>query len=249
MLHLLNELKEIIAFSQKRFAELLSNDTADHGAITVEQYTRFLSMQYHLTKEAYWYFTVITSHRDISRKRPLRNFLTQFAREEELHYLVAAKDIESMGQDIIAEPLDTILWHAYFKGNVVERPFIRLGAACILENISGGVARDVVKKILSAPFLTRENTRFAIIHQHETNPHGDQILAALSSASLNETEMEDLCMGARIGSIMYLRMMSWALSADSLAAYADNRVHSDLTAMDFTELKDFKMEYLEHAMP
>lgn len=48
-----------------------------------------------------------------------------FAYEEELHYLVAANDLEALGEPLAAEPLDVTPWHDYF-GRVVrphlERP-------------------------------------------------------------------------------------------------------------------------------
>jgi len=66
---------------------------------------------------------------------------------------------------------------------VTERPFVRLGAATILENISGGRAKPWVQKALRGDFLTRGNTKFLVLHQHEALPHGDQILEAIAEAA------------------------------------------------------------------
>ena len=55
-----------------------------------------------------------------------------------------------------------------------------MGAALILENISDGPAKEWVQKALSADFLTRENTKFLVLHQHETLPHGDQLVEAVT---------------------------------------------------------------------
>jgi hypothetical protein len=88
---------------------------------------------------------------DLARKKALRKFLFDFANEEELHYLVAAGDLARMGLPILAEPFDVTLWHAYFRSIVDERPFIRLGAACVLENLAGGEARAETRAALAAP--------------------------------------------------------------------------------------------------
>jgi hypothetical protein len=84
----------------------------------------------------------------------------------------------------MAMPLDVELWHSYFTGIVVDRPFVRLGAAAILENISDGPAKEWVRKALQGSFLTRDNTKFLVLHQHEVLPHGNQILAAIEEGGL-----------------------------------------------------------------
>lgn len=128
-------LDEIIEDARRRFAALLEESLA-RGPTTLEQYVRYLSMQYHLTKGVQRYFITAAAHSDLARRKKLRTFLFNFANEEELHYLIAANDLRKLGRDPLPEPFDVSLWHAYFQRVVVDRPFIRLGAACILENIS-----------------------------------------------------------------------------------------------------------------
>ncbi|MDH4458707.1 MAG: hypothetical protein QE272_08410 [Nevskia sp.] len=166
------------------------------------------------------YFMTAAAHSDLARRKRLRKFLVDFANEEELHYLVAANDVHKLGRELLPEPFDVTLWHAYFEKVIVERPFIRLGAACILENISSGVAREPSRQALIAPFLHRDNTKFLVLHQHETLPHGQQIIEALSSAELDASHWADLLDGARKGTVFYLRMAEWAVDRQALATVA-----------------------------
>jgi hypothetical protein len=215
------------------------------GPVTVEQYVRYLSMQYHLTRGVQWYFITAASHPDMARRRKLRSFLFNFANEEELHYLVAANDLRHFGRDPLPEPFDVMLWHAYFEKVVRHRPFIRLGAACILENISAGVAREPTNRALSAPFLTRENTKFLVLHQHEALPHGDQIVDALANGSLTDAHFADLLDGARKGTVLYLRMADWALDPGGLASTVDAPMDAKLDDTERRAIADFKMADLE----
>jgi hypothetical protein len=230
--------------AQTRFAELLESYLVNHGT-TVQQYARFLSMEYHLTKGVQRYFLNIASHGDLAKRRQLRAFLVRFANEEELHYLVAANDLHQLGKKPTSMPFDAELWHAYFEKVTSLRPFVRLGAACILENISAGLARPWVKKALQGSFLTPQNTKFLVLHQHEVLPHGDQILEAVKSAELEPRHFADLVHGARRGTILYLRLAEWALKPDSLGALADQ------TDQAFDEEEEervaaFEMKELEH---
>jgi hypothetical protein len=214
------ELYACIQGAQERFAELLKSYLQDH-ATTVDQYIRYLSFQYHLTKDVQRYFLQIAAHRDLARRRRLREFLYRFANEEELHYLVAASDLAKLGLRPLPLPFDVELWHAYFTKVVVERPFVRLGAAAVLENISDGPAREWVRKALQGPFLTRDNTRFLVLHQHEALPHGNQILNAIEEGELEPRHHADLIEGARKATVMYLRMAEWAIRPGTLASVCD----------------------------
>lgn len=213
--------------SRSLFRELLVRLVPASGA-SLEQYNRYLTMQFHLTREVQTYFIAAAGHRDLARRRQLRKFLTDFANEEELHYLVAANDLAALGMEVGPTPIDVILWHSYFKSIVAQRPFIRLGAACILENISGGEARAETNRALRAPFLTRANSKFLVLHQHETLPHGDQILDALDRANLADEHLADLEFGASVGTVIYLRMAEWALDPSTLSALSDT--HDDVDA-------------------
>lgn len=235
-------LRSQIATSQALFAQLL--ESAVHaGPVTVDQYCRYLSMQYHLTKDVQAYFFAVAANSALAKRRKLRRFLCEFANEEELHYLVAANDLLAFGRRPLAEPFDVTLWHAYFRSVVTTRPFLRLGAAAILENLSAGVAREPAKRALSAPFMTRDNTKFLVLHQHETNPHGEQMLAALDAQTLSPSELSDLFLGAKQGTVLYLRMARWAVDDTEISACADQGT-ADLSSTQCRDIDEFQMSEL-----
>src|SRR6185436_17302476 len=129
-----------------------------------------------------------------------------------------------LGLQPMAMPFDVELWHTYFGKIVGDRPFVRLGAAAILENISDGPAKEWVRKALQGSFLTRDNTKFLVLHQHEVLPHGNQILAAIEEGGLEPRHFVDLIEGARKGTVLYLRMAEWAIRPASLSALCDRGV-------------------------
>ncbi len=236
-------LLEQIEGAQNRFSDLLKSYLEQHET-TEEQYVRYLSFQYHLTRDVQRYFMAIAAHPDLAKRRKLRAFLVNFANEEELHYLVAANDLHKIKKVPLSMPFDVELWHAYFQSNVTTRPFVRMGAATVLENISDGNAKQWVKKALMGSFLTRENTKFLVLHQHEALPHGDQILDAIAGGKLEDRHYDDLIEGARKGTILYLRMAEWALRPQSLASLADSRKFS-LDGDEAARIESFDMSDLD----
>ena len=241
----LGPLRTQIEAAQALFANVLETALRT-GPVTVEQYCRYLSMQYHLTKDVQAYFFAVAASSALANRRKLRRFLCEFANEEELHYLVAANDLLAFGRRPLAEPFDVTLWHAYFRGVVGSRPFLRLGAAAILENLSAGVAREPARRALSAPFMTRENTQFLVLHQHETNPHGEQILEALDAEKFSDAELNDLFLGARQGTILYLRMAKWAVDENDLSASADTGTQ-ELSSTQCRDIEEFDMSHLNRS--
>lgn len=235
-------LRAQITASQALFAQVLGSAVRT-GPVSVEQYCRYLSMQYHLTKDVQAYFFAIAANSALAKRRKLRRFLCEFANEEELHYLVAANDLLAFDRRPLAEPFDVTLWHSYFRSVVTTRPFLRLGAAAILENLSAGVAREPARRALSAPFMTRENTKFLVLHQHETNPHGEQILEALDAETFSASELNDLFLGARQGTVLYLRMAKWAVDESEISACADQGV-PELSSTQCRDIDEFKMSEL-----
>lgn len=182
------------------------------GGLTEERYARYLSMQYHLTNGVQKHFFAAAAHPELASRKSLRKFLLNFGDEEESHYLIAKKDLENANLPLYPANLDVKLWWSYFNSIIEDRPFVRLGATCILENISvgnGDLIQDLVK---GAAYLNPRNTRFLIIHQHEELPHGDQILDALSQGNLTPDHIKDLEEGAAIGRTMYLRLFAWVLN-------------------------------------
>ncbi len=207
---------QLVAAAQRRFRSELVKLLED-GGLTRERYVRYLSMQYHMTKGVQRPFLTIAAHPDLSRRRELRKFICNFANEEEFHYAVAARDLEQLGEKILPIPFDVELWWAYFDKIVVDRPFVRLGATAVLENLGPGSREEVAALFGRANYLTPKNTVFLRIHQHdETIPHGDQIIAALSSTRFDAQHYADLREGAQKGTILYLRMAAWAFYGDAV---------------------------------
>lgn len=197
----------LIEQAQKEFRKLLTQ-IDQSGGLTQERYVNYLSMQYHLTNGVQRHFYTCAGHHSLMHKKPLRKFLVQFAEEEEAHYLIAAKDLEHMGIKPKEAPIDVMLWWSFFDSIINEKPFVRLGATCILENVAV-TNGDLIKKLIAdQSYLNPRNTKFVVIHQHEELPHGSQIIDALTQANLNGQAIEDLELGARIGMKLYLAMFA-----------------------------------------
>jgi hypothetical protein len=205
----------VILAAQQQFRNLLLA-AKDSGGVTRERYVRYLSMQFHLTREVQRPFMAIAAHPALARRKRLRDFLYAFAIEEEPHFAVAADDLANLGEIPLPIPFDTELWWAYFNGTIGTRPFVRLGAACVLENLGPGAGALGRKMLAAAAFLNKLNTRFLEIHFHEALPHGDQIIQAMTSVPLSAAEIGDCREGAIKGATMYLRMAAWVFKADPL---------------------------------
>ena len=160
---------------------------------------------------------MITAHPALARRKKLRDFLYNFALEEEPHFSVAEDDLDNMGEKPLPIPFDVELWWAYFNSIVPTRPFVRLGATCVLENLGPGAGALGREMLAATPFLNKLNTRFLEIHFHEVLPHGDQIIQAMTSVPLAEQEIADCREGAVNGAIMYLRMAAWVFRDDAMA--------------------------------
>ncbi|MEL7091379.1 MAG: hypothetical protein AAFN94_06555 [Pseudomonadota bacterium] len=237
-----DDLAALIARGQEHMRDTLQDYLADGGDQRIA-YQRYLTFQYHMTRGVQTYFMRVAASARLARMRPLRKFFVNFANEEELHYLVAASDLKALGMDILPMPFDVALWHAYFDKVTDDHPFVRVGAALILENISGGVASHWVKEALSAPFLTRDNTKFLVLHQHEALPHGDQLIEAIANAPLSDEDVDELILGAQQGTVLYMRMVDWALKHDNPEVLARN-VTAYAPRVDRGEIERFRMEDL-----
>lgn len=207
----LTPILSVVSQAQTQFRQKLERLEAT-GGLTLEQYVRYLSMQFHLTKNVQRHFFRAASHPSLATTK-LRDFLLAFGVEEELHYRIAQKDLENLGAELQPAPLDVQLWWAYFNSIIDSRPFVRLGATCILENLGSGSA-DIAKRLLqNAPFVSERTARFMQTHLHEDLPHGEQIMAALAASHLSLSDLSDLAEGAASGAILYLRMVDWALDS------------------------------------
>ena len=205
--------EELIGAVEKAKAEfrtILSSMTDAAGSMPKELYAGYLNLQYHLTNGVQRHFFIAASHPDLAHKRRLREFLIGFGNEEESHFEIALRDLTSLGFDATEEaPFEVQLWRAYFNSIINERPFIRLGATCILENIGAGSA-DLVNSIFSkSAYINAKNSVFFRIHRHdESIPHGDQILAALFDFQPTAAQYADIIFGAKNGWKLYRNMLT-----------------------------------------
>jgi hypothetical protein len=204
---------EVVTVAQRLFEERLAAVLAG-GGLTLDQYVRYLTFQYHLTRDVQRAFLAVAAHPSLASRRRLREFLFDFALEEEPHYEIARQDLEALGRVPLACPLDVKLWWAHFTDVIPRQPFRRLGATCVLENLGAGGGATAKALLAGAPFVGPQNSRFIQIHFHEALPHGDQIYHALDAVPLSAAEIEDLKVGAAEGAVMYLRMAEWALGTD-----------------------------------
>jgi hypothetical protein len=212
----MQKINELISFAQEKFKEKIEL-ILESGGIEQQQYLRFLTCQYHLTKGVQKHFYRIAANSNLSAKKKLREWLVQFAHEEEFHFKIAEKDAEKMNLQILDCPLDIKLWWLYFDSIVDSQPYIRLGATCILENISDKSSELIDSMLKDSDFLNQENTRFLAIHRHGPNlAHGDQIISNLESANLTPNEIKDLELGCEIATTFYIRLMQWMMTGSHI---------------------------------
>jgi hypothetical protein len=190
------------------------------GGLTKERYARFLIMQYHLTKGVQRHFLYLAGHPKTSKKKELRKWLVGFAYEEEFHYDIARMDLEKVGVPMGPCPLDVKLWWLFFDSVIQERPFMRLGATCILENVSAKAGDVLDRMIQKSDFLNPSNLRFLTIHRHGPNlDHGNQILEILKQADLSGDDYNDAVEGAKVGATMYERFFHWIMQIPGGGSY------------------------------
>ncbi|MBX3040851.1 MAG: iron-containing redox enzyme family protein [Bdellovibrionaceae bacterium] len=208
----MKQVNEAVEAARALLRSALENGEKD-GGLTKERYVRFLTMQYHLTKGVQRHFLFIAGHPATAKRRELRKWLINFAQEEEFHFEIAKTDLKELGTEPGPIPFDTKLWWLYFNDIIADRPFVRLGATCILENISDGSADVLDRMIQTSGFLTPKSLKFLTIHRHGPNlDHGDQVLHAIEGAKLNDEEMADILEGTRLATVFYMRFIGWILT-------------------------------------
>lgn len=211
------EIRKIVDEAETELASRVSALLERQGKFEIDQYARFLSMQYHLTTDVQQEFFSAAGNHGFNDRKPLRRFLTKFAEEEEPHYNIAKIDLESLGRTIDEAPIDVMMWKNYFDNTILERPCIRIGATCVLENIANKAAGDITTLIENTPELGKNNTRFIVIHMHgDALPHGDEIMEAVEDNNFTEKEQNDLVLGARIGKKTYLQLVDWIITGEEV---------------------------------
>lgn len=215
----MRNIDKILLHAQNELSAMLLEAIKRDKTIMVEPYVRFLSMQYHLTKNVQQDMFAVAGSPHLAKHRKLRDFLYNFGLEEEPHYLLAQKDLKDLSHEPLTVPLDVKLWKGYFARICGEQPFIRLGGTCVLESIGTGVA-DIIHAVLKDSGQTiNRASRFLRIHLHtdEGLNHGEQIMEALASARLSEADWAQLETGAEEARVMYLRLIHWVLNGSYVA--------------------------------
>lgn len=183
------------------------------NGLEIEQYVRYLQVQYHLTKGVQSTFLAMASHADTRPYKELRGFLINFGYEEEMHYKLAEKDLQELGSQTGEIPFVVELWWAYQKAILPTKPLERLGATAILENI-GNFAAPVIKELMAeADFITKKNSSFTQVHMHEELSHGDQIMDALANENFSEQHQAQILEGATRATWLYANtIFDWIIT-------------------------------------
>lgn len=206
-------LMSMIEKAQEEFKERLDGVYKKQGKLTKKQYVSYLSMQVHLTRNVQRYFFLIGASPSVMTKPKLRKFVLNFGVEEAPHYKIALKDLRALGEPLEDKTFAVELWHAYFTSVVEKRPFLRLGAACFLENVAGKSGEVIDALFKGSEFLNPACLRFFLIHKHESQKldHGNMILNVIREATLSEDEWKDLVEGAKKAGFLYGLMVNDAL--------------------------------------
>lgn len=173
----------------------------EEGGLTEVRYGRLLSCLTHFTRDVQRHFYSLAGHQTFARRKELRAYLVQFADEEEWHWRIAQADLEALGQPLSPAPIEVDLWWAFFDKMVVERPFVRLGAAALLENLGNCIPAEGTG-VMDRPFLRPDTLRFYRIHHNDG--HGEEILEAITHANPSTEEWQDVVRGAEVGRLLHL---------------------------------------------
>lgn len=208
--------KRAVKEAQDEFRQLISASEIANKGLERDQYVRYLQMQYHLVKDVQKQFFEIAGHQDIFDKRKFSEFLLEFGTVEGPHYKMAARDLAALDADLGVPPLDVKLWWSYFSDLIKEKPLVRLGGTCVLENVGSAVGDLIDEALAKSPFLDQKNTTFLILHKHEVLNHGDEIIEAIENAKLSEAALDDIKKGIQESKVLFFRMFHWVLKGREL---------------------------------
>lgn len=191
-------------------------EVAETGGLTETRYTRYLSAMLHLTRGVQRHFFAVAGHDDLRQRAGLREFLVTFALEEEPHWRIALADLHALGHEPGEPPIEADLWWAFFDRAVTTRPFVRLGATALLENV-GDIVGATQASLMDQPFLRPDTTRFYEVHRHERHPHGEQVVTALVESKPTVENWADMIRGAEVARRLHLGLLRSALLGEASA--------------------------------
>lgn len=212
----MESIRRAVTEAQAEFRKLISESEIADTGLQRDQYIRYLQMQYHLVRDVQKQFFEIAGHHEIFDKRKFSEFLIEFGTVEGPHYKMAMRDLKALDAELDDSPLDVKLWWSYFGNVIKEKPLVRLGGTCVLENVGSAVGDLIDAALAKSPFLDQKNTTFLILHKHEVLNHGDEILEAIEAAKLSENELADIAMGIQESKVLFFRMFHWVLKGENL---------------------------------
>jgi hypothetical protein len=197
--------------AQNNFKDFLEKVAArSPNGVEKNHYCRYLSMQYNLVRGVQKHFYRLAANPDVRQYKALPSFLLSFADEEELHYKIAEQDLLALNAKPLPPNLDVKLWWLYFDSVIDSRPFVRLGATCILENIAAKSDNLIMSLIKNSTYLNLDNTKFIQVHRHQENDHGNNIIEIINGSDLKSTHVVDLEEGTDVASKFFMRFMGWS---------------------------------------
>ena len=214
--HVIDELREQIADAQKQYRGRLDAFRAN-APTELAAYHRFLSFHYHLSHAAYGAFVRVADCPRISELPRFRRFLKTFAASQKMHHTATAVDLRALGLSILPRTFDVALWHGSLDTVAEERPFVRIGAAVIMENLPDRIVGRELASARETDISQRENRDLLLVlHLLDTRGSGGRLLEALAEAPLTPQDLSELLLGAKLGTALYLRMIDWALERDAI---------------------------------
>jgi hypothetical protein len=216
----MKDVQDVLATASNQLEELLAS-SQKNGSINIDNYYRYLTMQYYLVKDVQVHFFRSAAHPALRHYVELRQFLINFAFAEEPGYEAARSDLEAMGKPVADCPLDMALWRLFFSAVIDAAPFVRLGATCLLQSLGEVASRHLQPLLMQSTFFSESNTKFLMLN-FETQPSKVATLFdTISETNITSSEVRDLELGAKIGATLILRQMHWALAVpgDPLPAF------------------------------
>lgn len=137
----------------------------------LDQYKAFVNMMYHYTlfSEANLKQAASDAH-----TTDLEEYFLHMAKEEQGHYLLAAKDLEGYGESIIdGMPEEVIAINNYWKEMNNGHANAYLGLVYVFENIAKYVGKEI-SDLLNRLEVTKKQGRWLSVHAEADLEHGDE---------------------------------------------------------------------------
>lgn len=203
---------EHVERAQAAYREQLVRTIAT-GGLTRERCARLLAMRCHLGASGRWCAAVV-DHPRITRLPVLRGGLLARAADVGPTW----NDLARLGVSALPPLPEIGVWHAYFRG--ADWPFLRLGAATVLEEIGAGADGLLAEAMRIAAPAAALHGAVAALHASQGG-----LAALLARAVHHESDWREVAAGAQAGAALYLRMVAASLGVSArLSATAPEHV-------------------------